>query len=96
MHIDANVCAEMNISIASSNISEWKTIPKWKALNPRITELAEQELTMQNIADILNTEGQKSLIGKSFYAKLVGVLLSKARRKSESSKVKKTVVTRLM
>lgn len=78
----AETCIEVRLTVTTNTISEWWVDPKHAALNSRIAGLAEQGLTMQAIAETLNSEGLRSGTGKPFYAELVGALLSKARRKS--------------
>ena len=57
--------------------------------------MAARGLTMQAIAEALNGEGLRSVTGKPFYAKLVGALLSKTRRKSGEGKFETLIKTML-
>ena len=72
----AEACIEVRLTVTTNTISEWWVDPVHASLNSRIAGLAEQGLTMQNIAENLNGEGLRSATGKLFYAELVGALLS--------------------
>jgi hypothetical protein len=65
--------------------------PEHPTLIDRNSNLSDQGSTMKAIAETLNGEGCKPHSGKPFYSELVGVWVSKYRRKARERFSRKVV-----
>lgn len=73
----------MTVTVTTNTLGDWFVEPEHAALIDTISTLAEQGCSQKEVAEKLNQQGFVSHTGKAFYAKLVGALISKYRRKAQ-------------